>query len=396
LSNCSVNVRKTLSTSENDVVGSYLTYDNTLWECHTIDEDASGREPDGARLADFDKDGLSDVVSGFEEGGQVKIYLNPGENDVKSEWPSIIVGTAYDAEDAFGTDIDKDGFQDIIVSSEGEEQCIAVFWSPSNIEEIKDPSKWTKMVIPASTGLKWMYSIPWDINQDGYTDIVSGGKKGEIGWFQVPSLDPRDPNQWTYTKIDDVNWTMSLLKHDVDGDGNSDLIVSDRYGTDSGAKWYKYPAWEKNYFDSTRDDEVMFLSKSDLNKNNKTDLVVPIQEKQISVIWGLQNPETLTISNKEHVKLGTIKGSKAGDIDLDGCNDIVLSFAQAYSSKQGVGWIKFDEWTGKWIWIPISGKKGEKFDQVVLKDVDLDGDLDVITTEEIAGLGVIWYENPTI
>ena len=28
-------------------------------------------------------------------------------------------------------------------------------------------------------------------------------------------------------------------------------------------------------------------------------------------------------------------------------------------------------------------------------DLDGDGDLDVITTEEITNLGMIWYENPT-
>jgi hypothetical protein len=28
-------------------------------------------------------------------------------------------------------------------------------------------------------------------------------------------------------------------------------------------------------------------------------------------------------------------------------------------------------------------------------DLDNDGDLDVITTEEVKNLGVIWYENPS-
>ena len=39
-----------------------------------------------------------------------------------------------------------------------------------------------------------------------------------------------------------------------------------------------------------------------------------------------------------------------------------------------------------------------KYDNVAIRDLDRDGDLDVITTEENAGpgsrgLGVIWYEN---
>ena len=34
-------------------------------------------------------------------------------------------------------------------------------------------------------------------------------------------------------------------------------------------------------------------------------------------------------------------------------------------------------------------------DLVALLDLDGDGDLDAITTEEVANPGVIWYENPT-
>jgi hypothetical protein len=42
----------------------------------------------------------------------------------------------------------------------------------------------------------------------------------------------------------------------------------------------------------------------------------------------------------------------------------------------------------------ISGPTGVKYDLVALVDLDGDGDLDVITTEENTNLGVIWYENP--
>jgi hypothetical protein len=49
-----------------------------------------------------------------------------------------------------------------------------------------------------------------------------------------------------------------------------------------------------------------------------------------------------------------------------------------------------------WLAQPISGAAGAKFDLVQTLDLDDDGDLDVVTTEESAGLGVVWYENPTI
>ena len=54
-----------------------------------------------------------------------------------------------------------------------------------------------------------------------------------------------------------------------------------------------------------------------------------------------------------------------------------------------------------WIARDISGPDGIKFDLNLLLDLDNDGDLDVINTEENnnsqggnAGLGLVWYENP--
>jgi len=46
----------------------------------------------------------------------------------------------------------------------------------------------------------------------------------------------------------------------------------------------------------------------------------------------------------------------------------------------------------------ITGMEGIKFDLIQFIDLDGDGDLDVINTEEATGgkgLRVVWYENPT-
>ena len=50
----------------------------------------------------------------------------------------------------------------------------------------------------------------------------------------------------------------------------------------------------------------------------------------------------------------------------------------------------------KRIFHDIAGPQGIKFDRIELLDLDLDGDLDVMTCEERENLGVVWYENPHI
>ena len=100
--------------------------------------------------------------------------------------------------------------------------------------------------------------------------------------------------------------------------------------------------------------------------------------------------------------VGTPKAAAVGDIDLDGRQDIVLSTANARGGKGGVVWLRarsspFDAQCDAF---DISGQEGIKFDLNLLLDVDRDGDLDVVNSEENdnasggPGLGVVWYENP--
>lgn len=92
---------------------------------------------------------------------------------------------------------------------------------------------------------------------------------------------------------------------------------------------------------------------------------------------------------------GTAKAVRAGDMDGDGKLDLVFSCERARGELSGVMWLSHGggNW-GNWEAHDISGPDGVKFDLVELLDLDDDGDLDVLTCEERANLGVIWYENP--
>ena len=101
---------------------------------------------------------------------------------------------------------------------------------------------------------------------------------------------------------------------------------------------------------------------------------------------------------------GRPKAVAIGDIDLDGNRDLVLSAEQAEDGRRGIVWLRLrgSPFQNDWDVFDVSGPEGIKFDLNLLLDVDADGDLDVINSEENdnardgkAGLGVVWYENPT-
>jgi len=50
--------------------------DRAVWTRHTIDDTSQGA--DGVKLGDLNGDGKLDLVTGWEEGGEVRVYLNPG------------------------------------------------------------------------------------------------------------------------------------------------------------------------------------------------------------------------------------------------------------------------------------------------------------------------------
>ena len=60
------------------------------WKRHTIDQ--SSRGADGVRVADVNGDGQLDLVTGWEEGGVIRVYLNPGAKQSQRPWPAVTVG----------------------------------------------------------------------------------------------------------------------------------------------------------------------------------------------------------------------------------------------------------------------------------------------------------------
>ncbi|MEW6271642.1 MAG: hypothetical protein AB1689_20355, partial [Thermodesulfobacteriota bacterium] len=68
------------------------------WARHAIDD--RGKGADGVRLADANGDGLLDVATGWEEAGEVRLYLNPGRDRARERWPAVTVGRVRSPEDA--------------------------------------------------------------------------------------------------------------------------------------------------------------------------------------------------------------------------------------------------------------------------------------------------------
>ena len=96
------------------------------WRRHIIDD--SSRGADGVRVEDVNGDGYLDLTTGWEEGGVVRVTLNPGPAAVRARWPSVTVGKVASPEDAVFVDLDQDGAVDVVSCCEGSNRSVFVHW----------------------------------------------------------------------------------------------------------------------------------------------------------------------------------------------------------------------------------------------------------------------------
>lgn len=381
------------------------------WPRHTIDD--SSRGADGVKLGDLNHDGLTDLTVSWEEGGITRIYLHPGKKSVTKRWPATTIGITKSAEDATFVDLNGDDRIDVVTSCEGSEQALYLHIAPKK-GDLLDAKKWTQFPLPGSVGMtRWMFATPtkFRIGSRSIHVLITGSKEpnGTIGYWEIPSNPANSKLNWNWRPLSKAGWIMSIIPKDMDGDGDTDIFYTDRKGENRGAYWLENSGdiaapWGKHLIGGD-EEELLFSNFYDLDSDGFEDLVATAKDRRIlwwrrldssGISWDLQEVEYP--ENTARAKAVAI-----GDMDNDGLPDLVANCESAVPPLQGVFWLrqsanrKFQDWEA----FGISGAEGLKFDRIELLDIDLDGDLDVLTCEEHhlvgdqrRGLGVIWYENP--
>lgn len=368
------------------------------WPMHVIDKSLRGA--DGVKLGDINKDGLPDIVTGWEEGGHTRVYFNPGVTETKEPWPFVDVGETVSVEDAVFIDLDHDGWLDVVSSCEGKTKKMFVHWNPGP-GKLTDGEAWRQETLPASDGrMQWMFAMPIQIKNSSRTIFIAGGKNGgaALGLYSKPAVG-RDLDKLIWNELTPAGWIMSIRCVDMDGDGDQDILYSDRKSENRGVFWLENTgatdAWTKHLVGADGE-EVMFLTRRDMDGDGVHETLAAVKPNRVFVFQA-KDKRALKWNSRTILfpaNTGDAKAVEAGDLTLDGKQEIIVSCEHATPPLSGV--FAMDQ-TGE-NFVDISGPVGIKFDRMELIDLDGDGDLDVLTCEERhnnKGLGVIWYENPT-
>jgi FG-GAP-like repeat len=302
-------------------------------------------------------------------------------------------------------DIDRDGNVDVVTALATNGRKLLIQWAP-DASLYMDRAKWESGELDPSSRRNWNRAEVADFDGENFEDIVAGSQNGGLFVYLSPAS-PRDTAAWSKLTI---TTSLARLKDiavtDMDGDGDLDIVVTDR----ATLAWFENPkpnlasGWIRYQVEDLKDLGNL-MTVADVDQDGLVDLIVADNRHAADgrvAVWYRRLDSTGLHWTKYPVFVrggrpfrggpNESKGVAVGDVDGDGKNDIVLNVNATTGYK--VYWLSADVPTARrWTTHPIS-TEGQKYDNIDLVDIDRDGDLDVVTSEEVKRLGVIWFENP--
>ena len=410
------------------------------WREHLIDGEELAGVPiqggDGLQMADLDLHGYLDIVSvheadvvyGQSTEGYVRVAFGSDDPD-KWELTTLAEGKeAAASEDASIGDLNNDGYPDIIIACE----LAHLLYLQNPGADIRQGAKWQR-VIPDVTRNRGSYIRVFfaDFNGDGRLEVVAANKGEQspslrsarrypISLFQAPA-DPINSSGWVERELTHVLTPINSRPVDLDGDGDLDILAGSRY--ESRMLWLENLGTDDIQFQEHRIEVIgrsvpwqpremhltgMNVAFLDVNRDGRLDILT--QETLSRLVW-LEQPEEPAAPWQIHL-IGSVfpdhsVGVAVGDLNQDGHFDLLIgSYSRGPRDMDGpeitrnhpvarMAWFQNPgPATEAWLRHDITRRKRGMYDQLILLDMDGDGDLDFTGTRGNSARfdGVFWLE----
>ena len=439
-------------TTARTVTGDYIS-----WREHRIDDQGinSGvaiRGGDGIAIGDIDGDGLEDLVTAHEDSNHIRAAFSNGNSE---NWAlrTIAEGALAGAvEDVALVDMNHDGYLDVVAACEN-----AHLLYLQNPGRDARTSEWEALIPDFSLGRgSWLRVFAADMDGDGLAELTAANKgtadvvrldagdvdNGATSLIRVLG-DPLISANWQETVLFQEGVPNTALPVDIDGDGDADVIAAKRVRQQiviietqgvSGLgelETRPRPVRILPAFDVPAGwralTNAFHADTADINNDGRLDLLVNVLEladdpsfRHAGLGWLMQG-DSLDAPWVLH-RIGNtlpdwVIGIHVTDIDGDGDEDVVTGgysginiidgaysgasrdfddpTVTAASSVGRIAWFENpdsvdDEWTRH----DVSRRARGMFDMFASRDVDGDGDIDLISTRGNSGQydGVFWLE----
>lgn len=253
-----------------------------LWTRTLIDSIASNESP---MMADIDSDGKQDLVFGNEKTGQ----MNWWSHSVKSRkvtWTRHAIseakakGVGMFSHGLGWGDINSDGIKDVMI--------IGGWWeAPKDVKTTTAAWKFHD----ANLGYPCSQMLPFDLDGDGDTDVVSGSAHNYGLWWHEQIKDQSGNVNFKRHVIDSTfSEVHSVVMKDVNNDGLPDIITGKRFFAHQGEGpggmepafiyWFELvkdgkgkPVWIRHQIDNNSGVGINFEAE-DINKDGLLDFAI--------------------------------------------------------------------------------------------------------------------------
>ena len=300
-----------------------------------------------------------------------------------------VSGPFGDVRSVSSADIDQDGRNDIVGASFADNEI--AWWR--NIDE--SGTNWSETVIaPAYTGATFVLTV--DLDRDGDLDVLAAGAQAGANVVVFENV-PGDGTTWTPRPIKNIfsGDHKSLAVADIDCDGDLDVA-----GAGSGTNavvWWQNPgllggSWVERIIQANFVDAAA-AQTADIDRDGRPDVVASAHTGAGGIAWW-RNIETAgQITWALSVISADFTASALGvaDIDKNGTVDV----AAVTEEDHEVRWWSNIGSNGS-TWVEHIIRQAVSIPrQVLLSDLDQDGDPDAVVPSQGSG-SVCWYENTGI
>lgn len=206
-------------------------------------------------VGDINNDGLQDVFIGSAKWEKSAVFIQkPGGAFYRTTQPAFDIDSTFEDVDACIVDVNKDGFNDLVIASGGNEfygndehLLPRVYLNNGKGQFSRLPNAFPGIYETVSC------IVPYDFNNDGYVDLFVGGRAVPWAYGQMPTSYLLQ-NDGTGKFIDvtaahakdlsTAGFVTRAIWFDIDKDGDSDLICS--------FEWGGIDAWMNNKGQFTR------------------------------------------------------------------------------------------------------------------------------------------------